>query len=55
MTPGRYAAAGSEAEFQPGSRGRVLRNFLGITKVREMEEAETQAADFRATIGKSSI
>ncbi len=43
MTPRRYAAAGSEAEFQPGSRGRVLRNFLGITKVREMEEAETQA------------
>jgi cell filamentation protein len=43
MTPRRYAAAGSEAEFQPGSRGRVLRNFLGITKVRDMEEAETQA------------
>ena len=43
MTPRRYAAAGSESEFQPGSRGRVLRNFLGITKVREMEEAETQA------------
>jgi cell filamentation protein len=43
MTPLRYAAAGSEAEFQPGSRGRVLRNFPGITKVREMEEAETQA------------
>ena len=43
MTLRRYAAAGSEAEFQPGSRGRVLRNFLGITKVREMEEAETQA------------
>jgi cell filamentation protein len=43
MTPRRYAAAGSEEEFQPGSRGRVLRNFLGITKVREMEEAETQA------------
>jgi cell filamentation protein len=43
MTPRRYAAAGSEAEFQPGSRGRVLRNFPGITKVREMEDAETQA------------
>jgi cell filamentation protein len=43
MTPRRYAAAGSEAEFQPGSRGRVLRNFLGITQVREVEEAETQA------------
>jgi cell filamentation protein len=43
MTPRRYAAAGSEAEFQPGSRGRVLRNLLGITRVREMEEAEAQA------------
>ena len=43
MTPPRYAAAGSETEFQPGSRGRVLRNVLGITRVREMEEAETQA------------
>jgi cell filamentation protein len=43
MTPRRDAAAGSEADFQPGSRGRVLRNFLGITKVREMEEAETRA------------
>jgi len=31
------------AEFQPGSRGRVLRNLLGITRVREIEEAETQA------------
>jgi cell filamentation protein len=43
MTTRRDAAAGSEAEFQPGSRGRVLRNFLGITRAREMEEAETQA------------
>ena len=43
MTPRRSATAGSESEFQPGSRGRVLRNFLGITKAREMEEAETQA------------
>ncbi len=47
MTSRRYATAGSEAEFQPGSRGRVLRNFLGITPAREMEEemeeAETHA------------
>ena len=43
MAPRTYAAAGSESEFQPGSRGRVLRNFLGITRAREMEEAETQA------------
>ena len=32
-----------ELEFQPGSRGRVLRNLLGITRVRDIEEAETQA------------
>jgi cell filamentation protein len=32
-----------ELEFQPGSRGRVLRNLLGITQMREMEVAETQA------------
>jgi hypothetical protein len=27
---GRYAAEGPEAEFEAGSRGRVLRNQLGI-------------------------
>jgi cell filamentation protein len=43
MASTRYAAGGMEVEFQPGSRGRVLRNFLGITRVREMEAAETQA------------
>lgn len=43
MASKRYAAAGMESEFQPGSRGRVLRNLLGITRVREMEVAETQA------------
>jgi cell filamentation protein len=43
MASKRYAAAGSESEFQPGSRGRVLRNLLGITRVREMEEVEAQA------------
>lgn len=42
MAATRYAAAGMESEFQPGSRGRVLRNLLGITRVREMEAAETQ-------------
>jgi len=30
----RYEATGPEAEFEPGSRGRVLRNLLGITRVR---------------------
>ncbi len=45
---GRYAAAGPEAEFEPGSRGRVLRNLVGIRSVREMERRETEAL-FRAT------
>lgn len=40
---GRYAATGPETEFQPGSRGRVLRNRLGITSVRAIEQAESQA------------
>jgi cell filamentation protein, protein adenylyltransferase len=42
MASKRYAATGSEAQFQPGSRGRVLRNLLGITRVREMEDVETR-------------
>jgi cell filamentation protein len=45
MTTLRYAASGPEAEFQPGSRGRVLRNLLGIIRVRDMEEAESQALE----------
>lgn len=45
-----------ELQFQPGSRGRVLRNLLGITQMREMEVAETQAlyvaqADARKVYG----
>ena len=36
---------GPEAEFEPGSRGRVLRNLLGITRVRDMHEAESQALE----------
>jgi cell filamentation protein len=39
----RYAAHGSEAEFEPGSRGRVLRNLLGIRFVRETSRAESTA------------
>src|SRR5216684_9310109 len=38
----RYAAAGAEAEFEPGSRRRVLRNLLGIRSVREMERVESE-------------
>src|SRR5687767_11476362 len=43
MAAKKDSAVDSEAEFQPGSRCRVLRNFLGITLMREMEVAESQA------------
>jgi cell filamentation protein len=43
MASTKYAAGGMESEFQPGSRGKVLRNLLGITRVREMEAVESQA------------
>lgn len=39
----RYDAGGPQAEFEPGSRGRVLRNLLGIRRVRDMEVAESEA------------
>jgi len=45
MTPSgaRYSTAGLiEAQHEPGSRGRVLRNLRGITSVREMAWAEHQ-------------
>ncbi len=42
-TAGRYAAEGPEAKFQPGSRGRVLRNLLGVRSVREIARAESRA------------
>ena len=47
-TAGRYAAQGPEAEFEPGSRGRVLRNLRGIRSAREIERRETEAL-FSAT------
>ena len=43
MASRRYNATGPEAETQPGSRGRVLRNLLAITRVREMGVAEARA------------
>jgi cell filamentation protein len=44
MPPGvKYRVSGREA-FQPGSKGKVLSNLLGITSVRAMEEAELAAA-----------
>ena len=39
----RYGAQGAEAEFEPGSRGRVLRNLLGIRSVRELARRESEA------------
>ena len=36
-------ASGAEAESQPGSRGRVLRNKPGIRRKREMDRAEFEA------------
>lgn len=40
---GRYATHGTEGDTQPGSRGRVLANRLGIVRVRDMQVAETRA------------
>ncbi len=39
----RYDARGFETEFEPGSRGRVLRNLPGIRSVREMSRVESSA------------
>jgi cell filamentation protein len=40
---GRYQAEGVEAQYEPGSRGRVLRNRLGIRFVRQMAQRESEA------------
>ena len=46
--PGKYTTEGlAEAEFEPGSRGRVLKNLLGIKSKREMDRHEAQEL-FRA-------
>jgi cell filamentation protein len=42
---GKYESAGPEVEFEPGSRGRVLRNLLGIRRVRDMHAAESQSLE----------
>jgi cell filamentation protein len=39
----RYSSDGNEAAFQPGSRGRVLANHLGIVRVRDMQQVESEA------------
>jgi cell filamentation protein len=41
-TRNRYTAHGPEAEFEPGSRGRVLRNLAGVRSVREMARLESE-------------
>jgi cell filamentation protein len=41
-TRNRYTAQGPEAEFEPGSRGRVLRNLAGVRSVREMARLESE-------------
>ena len=39
----KYAATGlPEAQFEPGSHGRVLRNLRGIVSKREMDRVETE-------------
>ena len=43
MSEGRYRAEGLQAEFEPGSRSRVLRNRLGIQRVHDMQQAESDA------------
>ena len=46
MTRDRYATYGSiESTYQPGSRGRVLANIAGISRVRDMEQAESDALE----------
>jgi len=41
----RYHAQGPEAEFEPGSNGRALKNRLGITSPRELDDVEARALE----------
>jgi hypothetical protein len=51
--PSRYAMPeGAEAEFEPGSHGRVLKNRLGIRRKREMDRMEYEAL---ATVQKEYL
>ena len=44
MASARYITpSGSQAEYEPGSHGRVLRNRLGIRSKRDMDRAEHEA------------
>jgi len=53
----RYEARGSQAEFELGSRGRVLRNLLGIRSVREIARRESVAllAATQHTIDETNV
>jgi len=43
---GKYDTSGlPEAQFEPGSRGSVLKNLRGITSKREMDIAEQAGMD----------
>lgn len=44
MNAGRYSTEDTQAAaFEPGSRGRVLANTRGIVRVRDMQQAESEA------------
>lgn len=43
MVTDRYQPQGAEAGFEPGSRGRVLRNLIGVRSAREMARRESAA------------
>lgn len=46
MPRDRYATDGSiESAHQPGSRGRVLANLAGIIRVRDIQQAESEALE----------
>ena len=42
------------AQWEPGSRGRVLRNLRGITRKREMDRVEAQFQAIRTLVGTYS-
>ena len=52
---GRYDVSGLiEAQYQKGSRGRVLRNLLGISGKRVMDEAEAREPTLACTATPSA-
>ena len=43
----------TEAQFEPGSRGRVLKNLLGIRSKREIDALEAALINVQATASSS--